>query len=394
MRDMHRELFEALDEAFDVRMIMPCEHESFLKDNPAERVVLFIGSGGVEGMVKDEMHLLPQFLTVLTDGKANSLAASMELCCYLRMNGVPCTMLHGSIRENIESLRQLCCVRPLEGCRIGVLGEPSDWLISSDVDYGAARERWGVEYVDIPLSQVEECYVRVEDREVNAQAQSFMRAAESVVEGNLSECIKALRLYRAIRHIVDEQHLDAVTIKCFDLIPVLGTTGCLALSILNDEGIAAGCEGDLQSVFTMLFCRKLLRVDSFMANPSEVDYANNRITLAHCTVGLKQTHGYIVRSHFESSKGIAIQGIMPLGQATLLKIGGRCLERYVVKSAMVIRNEDDPRKCRTQVVLQFPSRADLDYFLQRSIGNHHMIVWGDVADKAREILSSVPGMSC
>ena len=49
------------------------------------------------------------------------------------------------------------------------------------------------------------------------------------------DMIKAMRLYRAIRKIVDEDRLSALTLSCFRLIEQTGTTGCLALSLLNDE---------------------------------------------------------------------------------------------------------------------------------------------------------------
>ena len=54
-----------------------------------------------------------------------------------------------------------------------------------------------------------------------------------------------MRLYRAIKRIVEEEKLSALTLSCFKLIEQTGTTGCLALSLLNDDGIIAGCEGDL-----------------------------------------------------------------------------------------------------------------------------------------------------
>ena len=44
-----------------------------------------------------------------------------------------------------------------------------------------------------------------------------------------------------------KERLDAVAVRCFDLVTARGTTGCLALSALNDAGRVAACEGDLAS---------------------------------------------------------------------------------------------------------------------------------------------------
>ena len=94
------------------------------------------------------------------------------------------------------------------------------------------------------------------------------------------DMIKAMRLYRAIKRIVEEERLSAITLSCFRLIDQTGTTGCLALALLNDEGIIAGCEGDLQSVFTMLAVKVLTGKNSFMANPSMINARTNEIILA------------------------------------------------------------------------------------------------------------------
>ena len=109
-----------------------------------------------------------------------------------------------------------------------------------------------------------------------------------------------MRLYRAIKRICKEEKLSAVTVSCFKLIERTGTTGCLALAMLNDEGIIAGCEGDLQSVFTLLVAKALTGKVGFMANPSMINARNNEIILAHCTIGMKQTERYIIRNHFET----------------------------------------------------------------------------------------------
>ena len=77
----------------------------------------------------------------------------------------------------------------------------------------------------------------------------------------------------------------------------------MALSLLNDDGIIAGCEGDLQSIFTLLAVKALTGKDGFMANPSMINSRTNELILAHCTVGLKQTERYIIRNHFETEKG-------------------------------------------------------------------------------------------
>ena len=86
-----------------------------------------------------------------------------------------------------------------------------------------------------------------------------------------------------------------------------------------------------------------------MANPSMINTRTNELILAHCTVGLKQTERYIIRSHFETEKGIGIQGLLPTGDVTIVKCGGECLDEYYLSTGTLTENTNYINMCRTQV---------------------------------------------
>ena len=109
----------------------------------------------------------------------------------------------------------------------------------------------------------------------------------------------------------DDHNLDALTLRCFDLVLQDRATGCLALAQLNDDGVTAGCEGDIPSVLGLLWARLLTGRPGWMANPARVDAGRGRLVLAHCTVPISLVTGYTLRSHFESGLGAAVQGDCP-----------------------------------------------------------------------------------
>lgn len=382
IRDAHSELFAALDSKYKVNIIF--EHQPL----PTEGfTVIFIASGGTEGMVVRRYSELKHPLVLLTDGKSNSLAASLELSCWVRLQGDNCTILHGPMEVILERLAKLEAQQSVAddnlrskvcGARIGVVGVPSDWLVSSHVDYAKVLNRWGVELVDLTLDVVNQYYNDAQsDDALLAKVDAFMNNAIACREPNRDEIIKAMRLYVALRRMVDENRLDAITLQCFSLIPTTGTTGCLALALLNDEGIIAGCEGDIPSAFTMLLAKRVTGEDAFMANPSYIDVTTDEVLFAHCTIGLKRCNDYIIRSHFESQSGVAIQGILPTGAVTIMKVGGSSLEDMFVCDGEILENQDDEQKCRTQIHVRLGQKgAAEDYFLSRSISNHHIIIPG------------------
>ena len=173
-------------------------------------------------------------------------------------------------------------------------------------------------------------------------------APKGFQEATPEELLRAMRLYKAIRRVCEEENLDALTLSCFSLIESLRTTGCLALSLLNDEGIPAGCEGDLQSIITLLMVKTLIGKPGFMANPSFVDLDRNEILLAHCSIATKMAEEFIIRNHFETESGIAIQGIVHPGEVTIFKCAGECLDEYYRFLGHLIENTNYSNCCRTQ----------------------------------------------
>lgn len=387
IRSSHKEILSELEKYFTIRLIDYLNINQLSKD---EFSIIFIASGGVEKLVVQCFESLPRPTIILADGMQNSLAAALEISSWLRNRGMKNETLHGDFTNIVQRIQVLYAnfkaQRSLEGLRIGVIGTPSSWLIASNVDYLLAKRRWGVEYSDIPLEQIYDAYDQITDNEVGASCAAVASQALACREGTPEEMIKAMRLYRAIKRICKEENLSAVTLSCFKLIERTGTTGCLALAMLNDDGIIAGCEGDLQSVFTLLVSKIITGKAGFMANPSMINTRNNEVILAHCTIGLRQTERYIIRNHFETESGIGIQGLLPTGDVTIVKCGGECLDEYYLSSGTLMENTNYINMCRTQVRIKM--NTPTDYFLKNPLGNHHILLQGNYEDALNGFLQA------
>lgn len=387
VRSSHEIILTELEKYFTVNFV---DYQDINKLTPNDFSILFIATGGVERLVIQHFESLPRPAIILADGMQNSLAAALEISSWLRGRGMKSEILHGELSEIIKRIFVLhsnfMAQRSLFGMRIGVVGTPSSWLIASNVDYLLAKRRWGVEYTDVSLERIYEYYEQITDDEVGEACARLAGKALACREASPEDMIKAMRLYRAIRKIVDEEHLNALTLSCFRLIDQTGTTGCLALALLNDEGIIAGCEGDLQSIFTMLAIRVLTGKPTFMANPSMINSRTNEIILAHCTIGFAQTEQFIIRNHFETESGIGIQGVLPTGDVTIVKCGGECLDEYYLSTGTLIENTNYINMCRTQVRIKMNTPAE--YFLKTPLGNHHILLHGNYEQMLDEFLQA------
>ena len=386
--DLHSETpLTASQEAFiksvEKAVGAPFTHKDsdFSSYDKTENNIIYVRTGGTEGIFKSIFHPDGRPIRLLTSGKSNSLAASMEILSYLNQRGYPAEILHGNAEEIARRLiagftpvtsshtRDYDFGKVLEGKRVGVIGRPSDWLISSDVDYSVAKERLGVELVDVSIEELENC-ARTPDRKyldgLNLAPLNAPKYGSELTQSTLGQ---ALDIYCALKELVAKYSLDGLSLRCFDLLTSLHNTGCLALALLNSEGIVATCEGDVPTLLTMCVAREKFGTPGFQANLSEID--GSRMLFAHCTVPLNLTESYCFDTHFESGIGIAIHGTLPTGPAKILKISPDCSKMFF-EDIHITDNPYGDNLCRTQIYVDAPGLAD--YFLREPIGNHHVII--------------------
>ena len=392
---LHSEVIPDVSEESFIREIVAAgagfdfSGEDFSTYGSHEVELIYVRTGGTENAFKEVFPRLEGRVTLLTSGASNSLAASMEILSFLRQQGREGEILHGSaayIAERIAALsRAARARRRLKGARAGVVGRPSDWLIASDPDRAAVRDRLGVELVDVPMDElVTEIRMGLCEAPSGFPLKSFRHSVNPAVTQKVFD--GALGIYGALKRIIDRYDLSAVTVRCFDLLSSVGNTGCLALALLNSEGIPAGCEGDIPTLLTMCVSNALFDVPGFMANPSRMDPSTGEMVFAHCTVPFNMLRDYAYDTHFESGIGVAVKGELPEGPVTLFKMAPG-LDRCFAAEAGLVRNLSEKRLCRTQVLLRLDDRSLCrDYFLTDPIGNHHVIVPGRHAQEILDFL--------
>ena len=376
-----QEFLESIGVAYDLK------GNDYSDYGTADLSLIYVRTGGTEGLFK---RLLPELQAksrrpfyLLTSGKSNSLAASMEILSYLRQHDISVEIIHGNatyIAQRIQmlSLIERAC-RRLQGARLGIVGEPSDWLISSHADKNAVLERLGVELVDIPMQTLLDTIGK--QSEETTQALTENASIQQAIPG-------ALRIYEALKEMVGTYQLQGFTLRCFDLLTAVKNTGCLALAKLNAEGYVAGCEGDVPTMLSMMVVRSLLGLSGFQANPSSINPETGEMVFAHCTIPFDMVEGYELDTHFESGIGVGIRGYMKEGAVTIFKLSGD-LSRYFVAEGTLLRNQDNPDLCRTQLVIELSDKSQMDYFMKNPIGNHHVIMSGYQRDLIIGLLGSL-----
>ncbi len=268
--------------------------------------------------------------------------------------------------------------------RVGIIGKPSDWLIASVPTNEVLNKLDGFEFINIPIQELYTIYDDVLPKADGMLLNSFPIINESI---NQDERKKSEAFYLALKQLVVEKNLTALTIRCFDLLLEYQTTGCFALSKLNDEGIIAGCEGDIVSLIGMVTAIRKTGQPVWMANPSQIDVENSQLILAHCTVPCGMADGVLLDTHFESNQGIGLSGKMKETDVTLFRLGGIELDKKFVCTGKIIPHEQNPNLCRTQIRVKVDDNEKLNELLTNPLGNHLLVIYGKNIDILDEFLN-------
>ena len=315
-------------EGFGLKTVLLSEVKDVRDD---EGIVVVPATGGTERIIANiiEKSDVPVMIWALPHH--NSLASALEVYSLyrdrVRLHYSPITSLEG-----LERFVGMC--RVLSGVKIGVVGGVSDWLLS----VGDLPKF--VEIVEIGFDEL---------------------------EGDIFEALRRV-----------SKGLSAITVKCFDLIEH-GITACLPLAMLD---IPAGCEGDLNAVFTMLLIREIFGKPSWMANVCRL----SPLVLAHCTVPLKMVEDYELTTHAESGKGVAVRGKLKRGTVTLAKYGKG---RLLLMKGRVVGNLREKGLCRTQAVVE----CDEEFLVENIVGNHVVLAYGDLRKDLRDFCK-LAGIKC
>ena len=342
--------------------------EDYLAD---EFALLYVASGGSEGYFLEIFdRIKDRHCYILTSGESNSLAASMEILSFLKKNGGSGEILHGDneqIAARIRALRRAHRARAaLRGKNLGCIGRPSDWLIASDYSPRAMMDKLGMGFVSIEIDEL------LEEIGKNNYPENEYTALFKAQAFDGAEIEKALYVYGAFKRLVEKYNLCGVSVRCFDLLDTVHTTGCLGLSILNAEGIYGGCEGDVPALLSMAVLGELTGEPLFMCNPSRFDTKAGTAVFAHCTIPVTMLKGFCLNTHFESGIGVAVQGAFEEGDCTLFKCEGD-LSRFFAKEGKIVDEPWSDMLCRTQVKVALD---DFSYFLNDPINNHHILCRG------------------
>ena len=191
--------------------------------------------------------------------RRDAVCGKIAMCNVLRQAGVKFTLtksfaVHPESPEFAEDLRRFAATcRVVNGMRdiyIGAIGARTTAFKTVRFDE-IAFQRNGINIETFDMSQIFAAMDSASDGKVSAKKAAYLEYADFTgVENAKVESIA--RFGVAIDELISVYSLKAVAIRCWDeLEKRYGISPCLAMSVLNEAGIAAACEMDVNNAVMM-----------------------------------------------------------------------------------------------------------------------------------------------
>ena len=223
-------------------------------------------------------------------------------------------------------------------------------------DPAQIKSRLGVDLVVVPQGRFDEMLAAVNTVDVEKETNQWLSGAAQTIEPTHEDVEKAARVSLALQKLVEEEDAQGLAVgTCMGWL----SQGfpCLGFTRLRDRGIPASCEGDMDSLWTMLMFGYAFGIPGFQGNAT-FDTANNALWTAHCVGPLKMdgfngdAAPYLLRSHSEIGGGVVPEIQYRLGQEiTRTKLVN--LDTLLISTGTIREvPEKSQRACRTQIVTE------------------------------------------
>ncbi|MFC2151104.1 hypothetical protein ACFLSE_01140 [Bacteroidota bacterium] len=328
--------------------------------------VLFILTGGSENQAKNILKNADKIL-ILAMTENNSYAAASEIKTYGNQNNIKSILYNLDNETDIVNklgIYSKCniALNNISKYKVGLIGEVSEWLISSEISNEILTNKLGLQLEKIAWSS----FSKYSEYDLN---EDFL---EQFNDSKL-DIKDSSKVYNLLNDIIAKKQLDAITVECFPLVRENAVTACLALSRFNTNGIPAGCEGDITSITGKIIIKELTGQIPWMANLAAIE--DDKVFFAHCTIATDLVSDFKINTHFETNQGTAVQGKFKSEEVTVFRLNNDLTKAFLSYGKVVDKPERED-SCRTQIKIKIPTE-DIEKLKENPLGNHHLILPGN-----------------
>ncbi|NSW75277.1 MAG: hypothetical protein HPY68_00615 [Candidatus Atribacteria bacterium] len=359
----------------------------FFQGQEYDLLVVAVATWSEDHHLLDFLEVLPCYvlLWAFPAVDTGSLCGVHQIACVLKELGLPYAAVYGepedelALQEARVIIRTLALRRFLRTVKIGVIGGRIHGMTEIAFDELELKARTGVRLIN--LSEME-LVGRVENVDVWRAEEEWqeVKARVGVVNSVDEAGIEAMRYFLALKGLVEEFDLQGLCVRCY---PDFMGRVCLAYSLLAEEGIVCGCEGDAANTIAMKLLFELTGEPVHNTDLLYPDPATKTVLFSHCGSGafsLASSSKFIQLAPVRlMDRGVCALFPSRPGPVTLVNLVGRRgtlrLSTWygeAVETGMEFPG--NPLKVRFATDFALTNRR----ILEEGIGHHWMAGYGDV----------------
>jgi L-fucose isomerase-like protein len=344
---------------------------------------------------------------ILLPSNLDLIMLEADVAAAFRANGTN-AVLANSEAHAIELIKILAAPKLLQGKRAVIYGRPFDssTVPARNLNAETVYKRTGVSLEFRPLEQLKPLLESVDLASAGKEMERWKKEAVSIVEPTDKELLESCKIYVLLRSIIEKEGLSGISIDClnfsFNPKPILPVP-CLAFARLRDEGFAVPCEADVCGMLSSMVLQEISRKPSYFCNVSSVDINKSSTVLRHCVAPLRllgrnaAALPYNLRDYHGMGRGVTPEVSFPPGLEVTFGGFSKDLKEFVMWPGRIQEGIDDTdRLSFNRLLPEFKNmrrycanRAELkikevDVFLQKIVGIHHVLVAGIYTKELRE----------
>lgn len=351
-------------------------------------------------VIIQQQNNVPVAIRTIPGIRSGSIVGGQQLGCILTDLGIEHKLFYGPT-ESVETAEEAavyaaaCALKKcLNGAKFAMLGRRTPGMTPIAFDEVEIMRLFGARIINLGMDEFNEVINSIDSGTADSEWQKISGRASSVTCSQESG-IASTKFYIALKNLVKEHDFKAVSVGCY---PCYLGKACMAVAILNDEGIAVGCEGDMNSTVIMYILSKLTGNAVHFGEMLEVDESGNSIISSHCGAAapsLADGDGHILCPVRLANAGVCVRYTSKTGPVTYVNFVGRkgnyrlcAFEGYAVSTGMVF--EGNPMKIK----LNTPFRVIWNEISCHGFGHHWAAVYKHVVPTLQEFcrLTGIQGV--
>jgi len=369
-----------------------------MAENRVDCVVFAVACWFEDYLVLDLLEYcnVPVLLWSVPGMETGALCGSQQLTAYLKQLDVVYCGVYGAIEDSEAFakyqvfLQSVALKKKLRTARIGFGGYQPVGMTEVTANQMVLKKVIGPRIVPLDMPEILTQAKNIND-EVAAGIWKKVVGKSGKCNVSDSAGLDSVKVYLVIKELVDQYKLDALTIGCY---PHFMGRVCLASSLLADQGVPLGCEGDVNGVIAQLILTLLTGQATHNADWLE-PLDDGTVVLTHCGSGsfsLAENQNAVELNPVRlMNQGVCCMFTAKPGTVTLLNLISQgngyqmaLLKGQALKTGMVFPGNP--------VRVQFESDVNdiIEWIHKEGIGHHWMIGYGDVSQQVRQ-WAAIPG---